>query len=168
MSKRAPKGGRTAPQPWTEFTERVVADPEMAAAGFRIFRNNRYQVHVRGIQNDAQAAFGIPGGRVLHLSIKRLDRAPIRDWRHLQRIKNEIVGPECEGVELYPADSRLVDEANQYHLWVVAEPGWRFPFGFHERLVGDDLNPADLDGTVVAPTVENVPGRARQRRHGDG
>jgi len=29
-----------------------------------------------------------------------------------------IVGEEHEAFEVYPAESRLVDTANQYHLWV--------------------------------------------------
>jgi hypothetical protein len=37
----------------------------------------------------------------------------VHDWRDLQRIKNQLVGPECEAVELYPAESRKVDTANQ-------------------------------------------------------
>jgi hypothetical protein len=58
----------------------------------------------------------------VHLSIKRYDRRPIRNWRHFQQIKNEICGDESEGVELYPSESRLADNANQYHLWVMLEP----------------------------------------------
>ena len=41
-----------------------------------------------------------------------------------------------EAVELYPAESRLVDNANQWHLWCVT--GFRFPFGFAERLVSEE------------------------------
>lgn len=71
---------------------------------------------------------------VTHLSIKRNDGAAVRDWRHWQRIKNELCGPEREGVEIFPAESRLVDGANQYHLWVLSDGG-RIPFGFETRLV---------------------------------
>jgi len=72
-----------------------------------------------------------------HLSIKRRDREPLDEnrWRTLQSIKNEIVDPECEAVELYPAETRLVDTANQYHLFVLKARGMRFPFGFKTRLV---------------------------------
>ena len=28
-----------------------------------------------------------------------------------------------------------MDTANQYHLWVLADPGTRFPFGFQLRVV---------------------------------
>ncbi len=71
---------------------------------------------------------------VTHLSIKRNDGAAIRDWRHFQRIKNELCGPEREGVEIFPAESRLVDGANQWHVWVLPV-GARVPFGFGSRLV---------------------------------
>jgi hypothetical protein len=96
----------------------------------RQFLNDRYQVAVTSIGD----AFSI-GCEVLHLSIKRRDKEPMHDWRDLQQIKNMLVGPECEGMELYPAESRLVDGANQYHLFVFAKPGMRFPLGFQERLV---------------------------------
>jgi hypothetical protein len=69
------------------------------------------------------------------LSIHRLDRAPCRDWRDFYQIKCELLGPECEAVELYPAAARLVDAANEYHLIGSSDPTWRFPFGFQERLV---------------------------------
>ncbi len=76
-------------------------------------------------------------GNYVHLSIRRVDRSPIRDWRHMQQIKNEILGPEAEAVELYPAESRLVDTANQYHLWCKL-PGQQFEFGFTSRLVASE------------------------------
>jgi hypothetical protein len=51
------------------------------------------------------------------LSIKRHDKEAFHDWRVFQRIKNAILGEEWEGVEIYPAESRLVDTCNQYHLF---------------------------------------------------
>lgn len=88
-----------------------------------VFSNDTYQVYVRQVRGE-----GLPA--LVHLSVKRLDKQPIHDWRDLQRIKSELVGPECEGCELYPRESRVVDTANQYHLWVFADPGVMFPFGF--------------------------------------
>ncbi len=64
------------------------------------------------------------------LSIKRNDRMAKPDWRDFQWIKNQLVGEENEGVELFPAESRLVDGSNQYHLWVFEDTEFRFPFGF--------------------------------------
>lgn len=39
------------------------------------------------------------------------------DWRDFQRIKNDLVGAEWEAIELYPAESRLMDPSNYYMLW---------------------------------------------------
>ncbi len=95
--------------------------------------NDVYHVVVRRLEKA-----GPDRDDMLHLSIKRLDRQPIHDWRDLQRIKSELVGPECEAVELYPAESRLVDSANQFHLWAVVNPRYRFPIGWKERFVSED------------------------------
>lgn len=72
---------------------------------------------------------------MIWLSVKRHDQEPIREWRHLQKIKNELVGKECEGVELFPAESRLIDTSNQFHMFVLVDPTKRFPFGFEGRMV---------------------------------
>lgn len=72
---------------------------------------------------------------IVHLDISRHDGQPICKWRDLQQIKNELVGPECEAVNLFPAESRLVDTAHQYHLWVIEDPTFRFSFGYHHRIV---------------------------------
>lgn len=98
-----------------------------------VWINDLYQVNIdRNLEVQA-----FPGVVVIHLSIKRRDKArPARDWRHLQQIKNELVGPEYEAVELYPAQSRVVDVANQTHLWcfTAAEGGGpvTFPLGWTE------------------------------------
>lgn len=102
---------------------------------------------VRGMQADVvwkndiyQVAIRFYGDDLRHLSIKRIDREPIHDWRDLQHIKNELAGEECEAVEIYPAESRRVDSANQYHLWCFPL-GYRIPFGFSDRLVVDGETP---------------------------
>lgn len=105
--------------------------------GLTIWINCTYQVAARELGNNG-----------VHLSIKRLDRQVIRDWRDLQWIKNELIGPECEAVELFPAESRLVDQANQYHLTAVRDPSFRFPFGFNDgRLVSE----GSIAGSVQRP-----------------
>lgn len=82
---------------------------------------------------------------MIHLSIKRNDKQPLRDWRHMQQIKNDVIGPENEAVELYPAEARKVDLANQFHLWVIEEAGVRFPFGFTSGAIDYDM---PTDGAV--------------------
>ena len=90
-----------------------------------VWLNDIYQVNVRRTPE------------IVHLSIKRRDKAPITDWRHKQLIKNQLVGESCEGIELYPAKDRLVDSANQYHLWVYADPTLRIPIGFKQRMTNN-------------------------------
>ena len=77
-----------------------------------------------------------------HLSIKRYDRAAVRNWRHFQQMKNEICGDMCEGLELFPSEGRLADNANQYHLWVMplGEP---IPIGFEGGMT--IMDPDDVD-----------------------
>lgn len=98
-----------------------------------VWKNDLYQVNERRMPGCGPA-----GAAIVHLSVRRLDREPIRDWRHMQRIKNQLVGPECEGVELYPAESRLVDTANQFHMWCIADPAYRWPVGFDGGRFVDD------------------------------
>lgn len=90
-----------------------------------VFKNSLYTVFRREMA---------PG--VVHLSIRRNDRTTAKDWRDFQRIKNELCGPEWEGLELYPAESRLVDSANQYHLWVLDR---KIEVGYSTRLVSDEV-----------------------------
>ena len=98
----------------------------------KVFLNDVYTVFVRDYPKRSEEETGL-----VWLSIKRNDKEPIHDWRDLQTIKNELIGAECEGVELYPAESRKVDTANQYHLWVIPDTKFRFPIGFNERVVGN-------------------------------
>ena len=107
--------------------------------------NSRYQVEVHRNEVDVK---GFP--KMHWLSIKRLDKEAIHDWRDLQRIKNDLIGPEHEGMEVYPAESRLVDSSNQYHLWVLAKEGVGFPLGFGERFISEG-------------GVETGAGKSRQR-----
>lgn len=90
-----------------------------------LWSNREYEVFVRRLE----PARG--RGGALHLSIKRYDRDAIHDWRHLQSIKNEVAGSEREAIELFPAESRLVDGANQTHLW-VGPAGEQIGIGFHD------------------------------------
>ena len=70
----------------------------------------------------------------VHLHIHRNDWGPCKDWREFQLIKNQLVGEENEAVELFPAESRLVDTSNTYHVWVHSDPKFRFPLGMQDRL----------------------------------
>lgn len=156
MSKRPQLPPRP---PWTPFEEIVSRD------GARRYQNSRYIVAVY----EEHPLF-------LHLSIKH--RLPgvynyLQDWRDYQRIKNALTGLEAEGMQLYPAESRLVDAANQFHLWVLKQGD--IPLGFRERLVSEgdagigvqqrpfeDANrPDDLTQVIfVRPPLGNKPKRS--------
>lgn len=128
--------------PWTPFRE-VEHSVELPAhvKPHHLFVNSIYQVSVWYERSELY-------GDVAHLSLKTHDKQARHDWREMQRIKNELCGDETEAVELYPAESRLVDTANQYHLFVFKDH--KVQLGFQERLVGD------------GPT-ENIPHTGRQR-----
>ena len=85
------------------------------------------------------------GGTVL--TITRRDGSAGRDWRHFQAIKNEICGAEREGAELYPAESRLMDEANDFHIYVMPA-GKKVPFGSMNRSVLDASDAAALNAVL--------------------
>lgn len=96
--------------------------------GIETWLNDRYQCSVRRCRPNPDRP------DMIHLSIRRHDRAACHDWRDFQRIKNDVIGAEHEAVELYPADSRLVDSANQYHSWVLADKTVRFPMELEEAM----------------------------------
>lgn len=112
----------------------------------QVFLNDTYQVNIKPCED----------GQFTHVSIKRRDRQTIHDWRDLQAIKNMLIGPEIEAIELYPAESRLVDTANQYHLWAMRTDKRRFPVGFAERLVLD-YDEEREDGSVQRPFPQLPP-----------
>lgn len=119
--------------PWTPFGPAINKatgshrDPD----GGEIFMNSRYTVSVKPVE----PIEGWPD--MIALSIKRNDKAAIFDWRDMQKIKNELVGPEHEGVQLFPAESRLVDAANQVWIFVLTKDTLRFPFGFPGRYISE-------------------------------
>lgn len=91
-----------------------------------VFVNNLYQVNVEPLSND-----------MAHIIIRRLDKQPVHNWQHFQQIKNDILGDECEAVEIYPPESKLVDAKHHYHLWGFTKPGRTLGLGFTDRQIAD-------------------------------
>jgi hypothetical protein len=113
--------------------------------------NSRYQVNIRKQEQDNFPA-------VISLSIKRRDKQRVgpERYRDFLRIKNELVGPQHEAFELYPAMDRNVDTANQYYLWVLANPTLRFPVGFRDKSMSV---PHPEENSINAPFDEgDLPG----------
>lgn len=137
MAKRRRNSLRAPEDPFGRWMRVDITDPRLSAVldakdmrPTAVWRNDLYQVLV------FREYVNVDGFPCMHwLSIKRLDKRAIHDWRDLQRIKNELIGRSNEAMELYPAESRLVDTSNQFHLWVLAEPLRRFPLGFSQRAV---------------------------------
>lgn len=101
---------------------------EIDIKGEELWANDLYVVHLRHMVSESD----MPDA--MHLSIRNQDRSARHDWRDFQRIKNQLAGPKWEAVEIYPAESRLVDGANQYHLWCFQ---FQFGIGFQRRLVAN-------------------------------
>ncbi len=95
----------------------------------RVFESPRYRVFLQ--------AHG-PDNCMWHISIRPLCSTPRHDWREMQDIKNQILGPEFEAVELFPAESRLMDECNQFHLFACTSAEERMPFGHWGKRVADE------------------------------
>ena len=130
-----------------------------------VFINDLYQVTYREVETMLFSDPGTAPRKVAWLCIRRKDSEAVHDWRHLQNIKNDLCGPEYEAMEIYPAESRLVDSCNQYHLWVLPK-GLRVPFGYEERDVSDqpfgknkqrpfEDRPADLNAIAAQRDMTN-------------
>lgn len=129
---------------------RFIRNPEQAKAfaeygiakDDEVWINDRYQVRVRYLESvvPTDDEVSVPVGRdgLIHLSINAHDRSPVRNWRHLQAIKNEVAGPKRWAIEIFPSEDELVDTSNQFHLWVMPTSMPSPPFIFRQRLVSTD------------------------------
>jgi hypothetical protein len=128
--------------------------------GDEVWLNDRYVVHVTFHRDRRGAPIR---GVVRELSIRRQDRKAVNDWRDAMRIKNQLAGEHIEAVELYPAQDRVVDTANQRYLWCYPPghgPTWdgETPIGFP---VGARIDPGEgpAVGAVQRPFDPSDPER---------
>jgi hypothetical protein len=137
-NKKRPRFAKSIPA-WTPFQNAAFPGQEQLdelhasshgnSKHFRgVFINSRYQVSLY--------EYNSPWGPLIWLAIINKDRSARHDWRDFQRIKNELVGPDFEAMEMYPAETRLVDTNNQFHMFVLPK-GKTFPIGFATRDVSD-------------------------------
>jgi len=111
------------------------------AFGAERFLNSRYLVSVA---RERVNWWGFGPVTIIRLGIENFDQSARHDWRDFQRIKNELVSPEAEAFEVYPAESRLCDPSNYFLLWVFPKGMRRLPVGPMQRRV---LAPAE----AIAP-----------------
>ena len=63
----------------------------------------------------------------IHLAVSNL--SGVRPtWPEMQRIKDDIAGPNVTAIEVYPPKAEVVDEADMFHIWVIRG---KLPFGLH-------------------------------------
>tara|TARA_R100000773_G_scaffold22815_1_gene20122 strand:- start:23517 stop:23927 length:411 start_codon:yes stop_codon:yes gene_type:complete len=131
---------------------REQAELGLSKEGREVYVNNIYQVQVyRGREADELVHIEAMKGRCTWLSIKRKDKRPVNNWQDMQTIKNRLVGVERDAFQIFPAESRMVNTANQYHLIVLPE-GQALPFGW-------------VNGrTVLTKDVENEAGPSQSYR----
>lgn len=56
-----------------------------------------------------------------HLRVWRHDGKDGISWDQLQAVKNEAMGEDTVCIEIYPAQSNVVNDVNMRHLWAVPE-----------------------------------------------
>ena len=61
--------------------------------------------------------------KMVQVVVRRKDGEKIEDhWQTLQRIKNDVLGANWFGYEVYPSQVYVIDTANAYHLWCTPYP----------------------------------------------
>jgi hypothetical protein len=114
--------------------------------GSWFYGNDRFTVHVRPIDD----ALGLEGP--VRISVHDHQRTPDIPWRLLQRIKNEVVGPDRWAMQWFPDEAHLVDESNEHHLFVLTKgespPAWLAHLGGRQVC---DVDTAREVGAVQAP-----------------
>lgn len=122
----------------------------------KLYLSEHYQVAIR-----KDPPHGFAGAIIWWLSIKRIDREPIMDWRDLQAIKSQLCGAEAEAIQLFPAESRVADTSNQYHLFVFMRMGGkrlpRLPVGFQAGLVLDETKAGKAKQRPLENRKESCP-----------
>ena len=105
---------------WEEIPQiRWYQSPVKPTEGLvRLVKNNVYSVQFIEKSTD--------WGIVTRLLIRRHDQKTTVSWAHKQRIKNELVGEEATALEVFPPESKLFDEANIYHIWILP-PDMKLP-----------------------------------------
>lgn len=112
---------KQARRPWQPLIAATPAELARQSSKHIIaaWKNNRYVV-MEFPQRPTEH------GIVRHLIVQRVQADNIHNWNDLQRIKNEVCGPESLAFEVYPPESKLVNDFHVYHLWVLPE-GYPIP-----------------------------------------
>ena len=96
-----------------------------------------YQIHYKVVAQVLEVGDGVclneQFNDTVWLSIRANNGMTVeRDWRDYQAIKNDLVSPDRQAIEIYPKESKLVDTVNVFHLWVLPED-IEIPVGYQYR-----------------------------------
>lgn len=107
---------RLMKQPESKFELCDLSNSSFIPIGMtRAYRNNRYTVM---IYDNAQTTHG----PVIQVLIQKHTDTPIvNHWSEIQRIKNEIFGPETMAIEYFPAESELINNHNIYWIFIFPD-----------------------------------------------
>ena len=117
--KSLSEGRRKQKLGWDEFKNvtKTAIEKHLAlkpTSNFRpdfVWQNNKYIVQVFLSERRKNRTYD-------KAMIRRSDAKPIDSWSDLQRVKNEIFGPEIEAIQFFPPQSELIDDANLYWLFI--------------------------------------------------
>ena len=101
--------------PWSRWT---FSERLSRAGQFVAFANTRYAATCRPVEIRMG---GLPV-RAIRLGIQLADQSARHDWRELQRLKNELLGPDWTGIELFPSEAHRNDSSNYWLLWCWPPP----------------------------------------------
>jgi len=128
------------PPSWRWEPLRRYDDEDIPGLGrMEYWENSRYYCSVRRYAT----GFFLKHSAYVLIGISNIDESAAHDWRDFQAIKNQLVGRDWEAVELYPAESRLIDPSNRFYLWCVPRGVLKFglPGGRHVLDAADAIAP---------------------------
>lgn len=106
----------------THFSEIDLSTVSFIPKGMtRAYRNTRYTVMVYDNSPTTK------GGAIRVMVQNHTDTQIVMHWDELQKIKNQIFGPEAVAVEYYPAESQLINDHNIYWLWLFPDGSLPIP-----------------------------------------
>lgn len=99
--------------PWKKM--RYIESLQHDGMKYEVWENDRYYISVRRYKK----GFFVKNSEYIMIGISNNDESAHHDWRDFQAIKNDICGRDWEGIELYPAETRLKDPSNRFYMWCV-------------------------------------------------
>jgi len=155
MKRGKKKDRNAAVGPMTPF-QRVQAPEGSEEIGIvAAFENNRYNVILKKTLSQGYSVQDENGNavpmEVMEMMIYRVDKKKKEiPWEEKQNIKNEIMGPMSDAVEIFPSEMRRQHSIRDYctHLWVFP-PGIPVMVGYFPKSMEQAMSEPTLDDMHV-------------------